>query len=226
MNRMRLCFISTLRAWNDTWKDLGIIEKMIQGVDVDYDPNLAKVEYYTLCLEDRRFFAHCGFDPLSIIRAFLIWLTGRDGGGASTIEQQLVRTITNRRERTLWRKVREIVLACIISRRYGKIRLLRVYLGIAYFGYGLNGICRSSEAHFAKKPEHLSDDEAALLAGLLLYPCPKKINQRWEHLIRRRANYAIRVGKFLHERSWRYAKLGIQSLKNPALTSRNIQTVL
>lgn len=154
---------------------------------------LLPLAYYVLLLEDRRFYHHPGFDVLSIGRALLKNLRGMRGGGASTIEQQLVRTITNRRERTITRKLREIMLAAIITQRFSKDAILDAYLQYAYFGTGLIGCERAALRLFHCSPHLLQGFQAAFLAGLLLYPAPRMTSLKWLHKASRRALYALRL---------------------------------
>jgi len=105
---------------------------------------LSKISPYliaaTIATEDKNFYSNPGFDPLSIARA--IWQdirSGSDtGGGASTITQQLVRALVltpdERAQRTVMRKIREIILAAEITRVYPRDEILELYLNEIYYG--------------------------------------------------------------------------------------------
>jgi hypothetical protein len=119
--------------------------------------------------EDRRFRTHLGFDPIAILRAIWVMLRRRGFQGGSTIEQQLVRTLTGRRERTISRKIREICLAVYCSRSYGKDCCAVAYLHSAYFGHGLCGVSAAA-ARLGYDIDRLNDLQAATLIAALRYP--------------------------------------------------------
>lgn len=140
--------------------------------------------------EDHRHVRHPGFDPVAICRAIWRRLSCRSREGASTIEQQLVRTITGRYERTLRRKFKEIFLAVLVCRAFEKKDLPAVYLSIAYYGWRMNGYrqaCRRLHLHSGS----LSLERAAGLIARLKYPEPKsapsaraeQIDRRSKHLL-------------------------------------------
>ena len=151
---------------------------------------LTEIEIMVLILEDRRFFRHNGFDAIACIREAAKFLTRFRSGGASTIDMQFVRTATGYRERTLRRKLYEILLSILIQFRYAKIEILRAYLSCAFFGSGLYGMSNASFAAFGKHPDSLNRREAAELAAFLVYPKPLTITPEWLSKVRRRSNYA------------------------------------
>jgi 1A family penicillin-binding protein len=125
----------------------------------------------TIATEDKDFYSHPGFDPAAIIRA--LWenyTTNGQGGGASTITQQLARALLlspeERAERTYARKAREIILAAEITRRYTKDQILELYLNEIYYGNLAYGIEAASETYFGKAANQLTLSEASFLAGL------------------------------------------------------------
>jgi len=129
----------------------------------------------TIATEDQDFYSHPGFDPWAIMRA--LWenyRTDGQGGGASTITQQLARALLlspeERAERTYRRKVREIILAAEITRRYSKDEILELYLNEIYYGNLAYGIEAASETYFGKTANQLTLAEASFLAGLPQYP--------------------------------------------------------
>ncbi|KAL3513598.1 hypothetical protein ACH5RR_026315 [Cinchona calisaya] len=117
--------------------------------------------------EDRRFFSHFGVDPIGVARA-VVSLSTR--GGGSTITQQLVRNTFLKNERTLLRKVVEILLALALERRISKLRILSSYLFKIYWGHGVNGIESASLFYFGKQPSLLSLGECAMLSGIIPSP--------------------------------------------------------
>ena len=125
----------------------------------------------TIATEDKDFYTHPGFDPAAIIRALWInYRTNGQGGGASTITQQLARALLlspeERAERTYRRKAREIILAAEITRRYTKDEILELYLNEIYYGNLAYGIEAASETYFGKTANQLTLAEASFLAGL------------------------------------------------------------
>lgn len=125
------------------------------------------VRQATIAAEDRRFYSHGGVDLLGIIRA--AWVNLQAGGtkeGASTITQQVARTLFLNRERTLARKGREAILAWRIERRYSKDQILDIYLNQIFYGHNAYGIEAAAQLYFGKSTKELTLSEAALLAGL------------------------------------------------------------
>ncbi|MEI6291279.1 MAG: transglycosylase domain-containing protein, partial [Chloroflexota bacterium] len=144
----------------------------------------------TIATEDKDFYTHPGFDPIAITRA--LWenfTTGGNGSGASTITQQLARALLltpeERVQRSYSRKIREIILAAEITRRYSKDEILELYLNEIYYGnmaYGIEGAAetyfgpgidgQSTELHPEGTPKNgrFADDlnlaQASFLAGL------------------------------------------------------------
>ncbi|MBN1451829.1 MAG: transglycosylase domain-containing protein, partial [Anaerolineales bacterium] len=125
----------------------------------------------TIATEDKDFYSHPGFDPWAITRA--LWENYRtegQGGGASTITQQLARNLLlspeERIQRTYTRKAREIILAAEITRRYTKDEILELYLNENYYGNLAYGIEAAAETYFGKTADQLTLAEGAFLAGL------------------------------------------------------------
>jgi penicillin-binding protein 1C len=125
----------------------------------------------TIATEDKDFYSHPGFDLWAMIRA--LWENYRtegQGGGASTITQQLARNLLlspeERVQRTYTRKAREIILAAEITRRYEKDEILELYLNENYYGNLAYGIEAASETYFGKTADQLTLAEGSFLAGL------------------------------------------------------------
>lgn len=120
-----------------------------------------------LASEDARFFEHSGLDLFGIARAALVNLrAGRVREGASTITQQLARSLLLGRERTLTRKVREAILARRIEDIYSKEQILLLYLNLIYLGEGAYGVQAAARGYFGKDVSQLTLSEAAILASL------------------------------------------------------------
>ena len=120
-----------------------------------------------LATEDPRFERHIGIDLKAIARAGLATATTLHfGQGGSTITQQLARDTFLYPSKTVTRKLREMILALSIERRYTKREILELYCNRIYLGHGRYGIEAASEFYFNKKAKNLTLPEAALLAGL------------------------------------------------------------
>ncbi|MCC7361793.1 MAG: transglycosylase domain-containing protein [Anaerolineales bacterium] len=128
----------------------------------------------TIATEDKDFYSHPGFDPFAILRAIYTDLrsggTGLSGGGASTITQQLVRALVlspeEAAQRSNSRKIREIILAAEITRRYSKDEILELYLNEIYYGNLAYGIEAAAETYFGATAAELTLGQASFLAGL------------------------------------------------------------
>ena len=123
-----------------------------------------------IAIEDRRFWDHDGFDPIRIVGSALAVIeAGEAVQGGSTITQQLARQSVGR-EKTLKRKLRELLFAAQLEDHFTKQEILELYLNKVYFGDGLYGAEAAARGYFGKKASELNLAEAALLAGLLKAP--------------------------------------------------------
>ncbi len=122
--------------------------------------------------EDRRHGQHSGFDVRAIARAIWRNTTSRRREGASTIEQQIVRVLTGRFERSLSRKVREILLASLVAYTFPKAILPALYLRIGYYGWRMNGFEQAC-IRLRLSPASMTLSEAAELVARLKYPEPR-----------------------------------------------------
>jgi penicillin-binding protein 1A len=117
--------------------------------------------------EDRRFYQHDGIDLFGISRALLRNLQqGAVEEGASTITQQLARTVFLSQDRTIVRKLKEAALAGKIERELSKAQILEQYLNYVYLGSSAYGVSDAAWIYFSKRPDQLTLPEAALIAGL------------------------------------------------------------
>jgi penicillin-binding protein 1A len=122
-------------------------------------------------IEDRRFFEHDGIDPRGIARAMRHNLRAHAfEQGGSTITQQLAKTTFLTPERTLRRKLQELLLAFWLEARLDKQEILSRYLSSIYFGDGVYGLRAASQHYFGLPPERLDVAQAAMLAGLVKAP--------------------------------------------------------
>ena len=122
-------------------------------------------------IEDKRFYNHFGLDIKGLIRAvFYNIKEARYAQGASTITQQLSKLIFLDSNKTLSRKMRELIIAFYLEYNFTKEDIITMYLNRVYFGSGLYGVKAASRRYFSKSPEKLNLAEAAILAGTLKAP--------------------------------------------------------
>ena len=124
-----------------------------------------------MAIEDRRFYSHFGVDPLGLARAIVTnVMTGRTVQGGSTLTQQLAKNLFLSQDRTLERKVQEVLLAFWLEHKYTKDQILAMYLNRVYFGSNAFGVEAASRRYFNKSARDVNLGEAATLAGLLKAP--------------------------------------------------------
>lgn len=147
----------------------------------------------TIAIEDKNFYKHQGFDPFGMIRGFSrIFTLGRAQGG-STLTQQLVKNVLLSPERSIFRKIKEFVLAIQIEKKYSKDDILLMYLNEAPYGGTAWGVEAAAETYFGKNVSELNLVESAILAGLPQRPsvyspyssAPKAYIDRTEAVLRR-----------------------------------------
>lgn len=127
-----------------------------------------------IAVEDRRFYRHHGIDPRGIARALVMTLSGRSVQGGSTLTQQLIKNFYLTAERTLRRKLTEVVMAVLLEMHYEKDDILETYLNEVYLGQdgnrAIHGFGLASSYFFDKPLPHLALSEGALLVGMLKGP--------------------------------------------------------
>jgi len=119
-----------------------------------------------LAIEDRRFFEHPGIDFIGIVRAALRNFTGQSREGASTITMQVARNFFLSSEKTIKRKINEILLSLKIENTLTKEEILELYINQIYLGQRSFGFSAAANTYFNKTLENLNLAEIALLAGL------------------------------------------------------------
>ncbi|MBY5396991.1 PBP1A family penicillin-binding protein [Rhizobium leguminosarum] len=142
-----------------------------QGPYARYDQFPPHLIDAVLSIEDRRFMDHFGVDPRGIGRALLRnWEAGAVVEGGSTITQQLIKLQYLDSDRTIKRKIQEVVIAFWLEWKLGKAEILTRYLNSVYLGAGATGMPAAARIYFNKDIGALNLPESAMLAGLLRAP--------------------------------------------------------
>src|SRR5256714_125888 len=149
------------------------------------------VRHAVLAAEDSEFYHHAGFDLAALARAGLANVFhGSVRLGGSTITEQLAKLNYSTPERTVSRKLRDVVYAARLERHYDKDQLLERYLNQVYFGRHAYGLGAASRAYFGVAPKALTAAQGAMLAGLIRAPSSLDPNSRPDE-VRRRRNHVL-----------------------------------
>lgn len=149
------------------------------------------IKWATIASEDKNFYRHHGFDFGGVLRAAYNIIFHQTLQGGSTITQQLVKNVLLTPERTLHRKIREIILTYLVEVIYSKDRILEMYLNQAPYGGTAWGIQAAAQTYFNKDAKDLTLAESSLLAGLPASPTrfspfgahPELAQQRQERVL-------------------------------------------
>ncbi|GAL21407.1 multimodular transpeptidase-transglycosylase [Vibrio maritimus] len=181
-----------------------------------------------IATEDRDFYQHDGVSPTAIARAFFANIrAGRTVQGGSTLTQQLAKNLFLTSERTLWRKVREVLIALILDYRYSKDRILEAYLNEVYLGQSrgeaIHGFGLASRLYFGQPLQDLRIDQLAMLVGMVKGPSyynpirhPERAKQRRDLVLRLMMDQGMLTGREFEMAASR--DLDLQ--KNPQIASR------
>jgi len=180
----------------------------------------------TIATEDKAFYSHPGFDVVALVRA--LWsnyTTGGQGGGASTITQQLARILLlspeERYERTLQRKAREIILSAEITRRYTKDDILELYLNEIYYSNMSYGIEAAAQTYFNTSARQLTLGQAAFLAGLPQSPGVYDIYTNREQTLTRLQTVLVLMYQLSKEEKCIYVSTSVQPICVDELAAAN-----
>ncbi|KKR21236.1 MAG: Penicillin-binding protein, 1A family [Candidatus Moranbacteria bacterium GW2011_GWA2_39_41] len=156
------------------------------------------VKYATISLEDQNFYHHPGFDVNGLLNAVISNVLRRGGGrGGSTITQQFVKNSILTDERSLSRKVKELILAIELEFKFSKDQILAMYLNEIPYGSNAYGIEAAAQTFFGKSASQLTLDESALLASLPQAPSYYSPNGNHADALRGRQVYALnQMAKF------------------------------
>jgi penicillin-binding protein 1A len=145
-----------------------------------------------LAAEDERFYQHGGVDYLSVVRAAWTNLSSGSQQGAGTITMQVARNFFLTREKTITRKLREVLLAWKIEASLGKDEILELYVNQIFLGQRAYGFAAAAQIYFGKPLKDVTVAEAAMLAGLPKAPSaynpvtnPKRAKGRQQYVLRR-----------------------------------------
>ena len=122
-----------------------------------------------VCIEDHRFCEHSGVDWRTTLNAVLKLFSGGSGGG-STMTQQLIKNITEDKDYSILRKVREIFTALNLEKKYSKQQILEAYLNVVNYGGQNEGVEAAAQAYFGKSIGECTLAECALIAGITQNP--------------------------------------------------------
>lgn len=172
-------------------------DKKVEPVKLSQVPPVVKNAF--LAAEDIRFYQNNGIDLRSLARAAWYDLTTLSlSQGASTITQQLAKNAFLTPDRTLKRKVQEVLLGFELAHRYSRDEILEMYLNKIYLGDGAYGIGAAARDYFNKDVSQLTLPEAALLAGLPQAPSayspkthPAAAKQRRDEILKKMLNYNL-----------------------------------
>lgn len=129
-----------------------------------------RLQEAVVAIEDRRFYSHYGLDPKRLVKVIWTNLTTSSSPGASTLTQQLARNLFLTLDKTIQRKLKEMILALRIEQTYSKDEILAMYLNQIYLGTGTYGVQAAAHVYFGKDVWDLSDAESTLLAGMIQLP--------------------------------------------------------
>ncbi len=175
-----------------------------------------------LTTEDSRFFSHHGFISREFRRALARNIIARRFRyGASSISMQLVKNVLLGREKTLARKLQELVLTAYLERHLSKRRILEIYLNVIEFGPGIYGIGKAARFYFGKPASMIEPQEAAFFSTLLPDPkrrfrfyCRGALTKRWR-------NWVDRILLLMHGRHRLTTQELEQALQTPVVFSRD-----
>ncbi len=158
---------------------------------VNFEDIPAYLHLAILAAEDDQFYNHSGVNYFSVPRAaYKDIVKMRRAEGASTITQQLARLLMGNMEKTFDRKIKELLIARKIEKRYSKRQIFTLYCNQHYFGHGAYGVAAAADTYFGKQLKELTLDECAMIAALPRSPARYSPILRPEAALARR-NYVL-----------------------------------
>ena len=191
-------------------------------IPLKYDEIPQIVVNAVIATEDARFYEHFGIDPIGIMRAMYIGVKEKSfSQGGSTITQQVAKNFFLTPEKSITRKVKEMIIAIRMERELSKDEIMALYLNMINFGSRAYGVAAASYTFFGKTPDQLTIDEAALLAGLPNAPSAyNPISHPEKALIRR--NWVL--GRMLDQSYITQAQFN-EAIKKPLNASYHTQKI-
>ncbi|MEK7092752.1 MAG: transglycosylase domain-containing protein, partial [Patescibacteria group bacterium] len=151
MDRNGIVLYDVYETQNRNYVEIGEISKTFQQA--------------TIAIEDQDFYTNAGFSPVAYLRVLKDAIFSQRLTGGSTLTQQLVKNTLLTSERSLPRKIKELILATQVDRKYNKDQILELYLNVAPYGGTIVGVETASETYFGKKAKDLNLIESAILAS-------------------------------------------------------------
>jgi len=181
-----LALLLSRRARDGYWMSRRMLIKFEPGTDSELFLRILE------SAEDHRYRDHWGIDPIAIVRAIRNLLLGRRLEGASTIEQQYVRTCTGNRKISLVRKCEEVTVSILLALSSDKNDIAHSYICCAYFGEGLCGYKSVISALWSEESDSSTDlYRAAVVIAMLKRPKPIGDSAKWKIALQNRANYIV-----------------------------------
>ncbi len=183
----------------------------------DISPFLIKA---TLAIEDKDFYHHKGFSFKGIARAFFVNFTGNKVEGGSTITQQLVKNRLLGPQKTLKRKLREIILSILVEGKFSKDEILEMYLNQVAYGGSIYGVEEASWQYFRKHAKDLTLSEAATLAAIPKAPSIYSPYTSNKQLLFSRRNKVLKdmlKYGFIDQKQYELAKFEIPTFAPPGV---------
>ena len=159
-------------------------------VVIDYEDISPYLRDAIISAEDAGFYSHVGLSISRLAITIVRDVVRGELAGASTITQQLARNLFLTQEKTVTRKIKELLLSFQIEKRYTKTEILALYCNQILFGHGAYGVEAASRMYFNKSATDLKLEEAALLAGIIQAPARQSPFVNIERATQRR-NYAL-----------------------------------
>ncbi|HEY5852806.1 MAG TPA: transglycosylase domain-containing protein [Aldersonia sp.] len=190
---MRTNQVATIYASDGTSVVAKVVPLEGNRTDIPVDAVPVHVRDAVFAAEDQNFYDNPGFSISGFVRAARDNVLGReDAGGGSTITQQYVKNVLVGSDRTVERKLEELVIASKMAREWSKDEILAAYLNTIYFGRGAYGIAAASTAYFGKPVGELTVAEGAVLASVIRTPSgldPEthlpELQARWNYVLDR-----------------------------------------
>lgn len=176
---------------------------------VPFDKISINVKNATIAIEDRYFYTHKGFQPISLLRSALYDLSHGKSQGGSTITQQLVKQTLLTSEKTFTRKIKELIIAIKLERVYSKDQILNLYLNEIPYGSNAYGIETAAQIYFGKSAADVSIAEAAYLASMPQAPTHYSPYGNYRQDLENRKNLVLQQmkdQKFITEQEYTQAK--------------------